>query len=65
MVLVRKKKGLVSLAHLKRIFDREKNEINIYGGYIIFMSTPYNSNFQFFEIKPLVPQTLNLLDSTV
>ena len=29
------------------------------------MSTPYNSNVRFFEIKPLVPRTSNLRDSNV
>ena len=37
----------------------------MFGSYIFLCLPPYNSNLQFFEIKPLVPRTLNLRDLTV
>ena len=51
------------------MFDREKNDNFIWGGrggiYFLLCLPPYNSDFQYFEIKPLVPRTSNLRDSTV
>ena len=46
------------------MLDRDEND-NIFGGYIFLCQPPYNSNFQFFEIKLLVLRTSNSRDSTV
>ena len=47
------------------MFDREKND-NLLGVIYIFLCVPpYNSNFRYFKIKPPVPRTSNLRDSTV
>ena len=35
------------------------------GAYIFLCLLPFNSNFEYFEIKSLVPRNSNLRDSTV
>ena len=57
--------------HHKCMFERKTLIISIFivcvcvggGGYL--MSAPYDSNFLFFAINPIVPRTSNLWDSTV
>ena len=56
----------ISFTHQKHMFDRKKNCcLSFLVGYILLCLIPYNSNFQYFEIKPLVPRTSNLRDSTI
>ena len=55
----------VSFMHPKGNFDMEKMLIIIFGGYIFLCLPPYYSYFQYFEIKPLVPRTLNFRNLTV
>ena len=45
------------------MFDRKKTDNN--GGYIFLCLPPYNSNCRHFEIKSVVPRTLNLQDSSI
>ena len=46
------------------MFDRKNLIIFICGGGHLFLYlSPYNSNFRYFEIKSLVPRTLNLQGS--
>ena len=47
------------------MFDRKNNLIIFFLVLYIFMSTSNNLNFRNFEIKPQVPRTSNLRDSTV
>ena len=47
------------------MFDRGKLIIIIFGAYKFLYLLPYDSNFQYFEIKSLAPWTSNLRDSTV
>ena len=47
------------------MFDMGKMLIIIFGGYISFCLLSYYSNFRYFEVKHLVPRTLNLQDLTV
>ena len=52
--------------HTKHMFDRKTTDNNhICGGYIFLCLPLFNSNFRYFEIKPLVPRTSNLRDATV
>ena len=47
------------------MFDRRPLMIIIFGFTFLLCIPTYISNFKFFEIKPLVPLTSNLRDSTV
>ena len=55
----------VSFTHTKHLFDREKLKLTIVSGLILLCLPLYNSNYRKFEIKPLVPRSLNLRDLTV
>ena len=58
------RRGDVSFSHTKHVWQ-ENTDNNHFGGYIYLCLSPYNSNFQYFEIKSLGPRTSNLQDSTV
>ena len=46
-------------------WEKMKKHVIIYGINTFLCLLPYNSNFRYFETKPLVRKTLNLRDSAV
>ena len=54
----------VSITDPKMYVWLGKIDIYHFGGLYIFCLSPYNSNFPYFEIKPLVHRTSNKGDST-